>query len=78
MAYSTDVWKLILIGHDKAFTTSKKRPRHLAEIDLAVGRGWRDALTALTDDVIEEEFAEVLDKRRRSALGARRDALLGD
>ena len=78
MTYSTDVWKLILVGHDKAFTTSKKRPRHLAEVDLAVGQGWRDALTALTDDVIEQEFADVLDKRRRNALAARRDALLGD
>ncbi len=78
MAYSTDVWKLILFGHDKAFTTSKKRPRHLAEVDLAVGQGWRDALTSLTDDVIEQEFADVLDKRRRNALAARRDALLSD
>ena len=78
MTYSADVWKLILVGHDKAFTTSKKRPRHLAEVDLAVGQGWRDALTALTDDVIEQEFADVLDKRRRNALAARRDALLGD
>ena len=78
MTYSTDVWKLILVGHDKAFTTSKKRPRHLAEVDLAVGQGWRDALTALTDDVIEQEFDEVLDKRRRNALAARRDALLAD
>jgi hypothetical protein len=78
MTYSTDVWKLILVGHDKAFTTSKKRPRHLAEVDLAVGQGWRDALAALTDDVIEQEFADVLDKRRRNALAARRDALLGD
>jgi hypothetical protein len=78
MTYSADIWKLILVGHDKAFTTSKRRPRHLAEVDLAVGEGWRDALTALTDDVIEQEFADVLDKRRRNALAARRDALLAD
>ena len=76
MAYSTDTWRLILVGHDKAFTTSKGRPRHLAEVDLDLGQGWRDALEALTDDVIEQEFADVLNKRRRDALAARRDALL--
>jgi hypothetical protein len=68
----------MLVGHDRAFGQSKKRPRHLANIDLAIGLGWRNALLALTDEVIESEFADVLDKRRRSALGSRRDALLAD
>jgi len=47
-------------------------------VDLDVGDGWRTALSALTDDVIEREFAGLLDKRRREALAARRDALLAD
>ena len=78
MTYSTDVWRLILVGHDKAFATSKKRPRHLAEVDLGIGQGWRDALAALTDEIIEQEFSDVLNKRRRAALAARRDALLAN
>jgi hypothetical protein len=78
MVYSPSNWQLMLVGHDRAFGQSKKRPRHLANVDLAIGLGWRNALSALTDEVIESEFADVLDKRRRSALASRRDALLAD
>ena len=76
--YRTDDWQLILVGHDRAFSNDRDRPRHLEGVDLEVGEGWRDALRALTDDVIEREFDGLLDKRRRSALAARRDALLAD
>ncbi len=78
MLYSTDDWQLMLIGHEKAFGTSNGRPRHLANVDLEIGSSWREALGALSDDVIEQEFEDVLDKRRRAALAARRDALLAD
>lgn len=78
ITYRTDDWQLILVGHDRAFDKSKDRPRHLVGVDLDVGDGWRTALSALTDDVIEREFAGLLDKRRREALAARRDALLAD
>jgi hypothetical protein len=78
MTYSADDWQLILVGHDRAFGPGKNRPPHLANVDLEIGMGWKNALIALTDDVIEREFADVLDKRRRSALAARRDALLAD
>ena len=78
ITYRTDDWQLILVGHDRAFDKSKDRPRHLVGVDLDVGDGWRTALSALTDDVIEREFAGLLDKRRREALTARRDALLAD
>ena len=56
----------------------KDRPRHLENVDLEIGDGWRSALSGLTDDVIEREFVGILDKRRRNALAARRDALLGN
>jgi hypothetical protein len=78
MNYGADSWQLILVGHERAFGMGKGRPRHLASVDLAIGLGWKNALTALTDEVIENEFADVLDKRRRRALAARRDALLAD
>lgn len=78
MIYSPDTWQLMLVGHDRAFGSGKKRPRHLENVDLVVGLGWKNALAALTDEIIESEFADMLDKRRRSALAARRDTLLAD
>jgi hypothetical protein len=78
IAYRTDDWQLILVGHDRAFGKGKDRPRHLENVDLEMGDGWRTALNALSDDVIEREFDGILDKRRRSALAERRDALLAD
>jgi len=78
ITYRTDDWQLILVGHDRAFHKDKGRPRHLEALDLDVGDGWKAALGALTDDVIEREFEGLLDKRRREALAARRDLLLAD
>ena len=78
ITYRTDDWQLILHGHERAFGKGKDRPRHLENVDLEVGDGWKSALSALTDDVIEREFEGLLDERRRSALAARRDALLAD
>ncbi|MGI9224287.1 MAG: metallophosphoesterase [Woeseiaceae bacterium] len=78
MQYDASAWQLILVGHERAFGQSKKRPRHLESVDLDIGLGWKNALTALTDEVIEREFADAMDKRRRSALAARRDALLAE
>jgi len=78
ITYRTDDWQLILVGHDRAFDKGKDRPRHLEGVDLEVGEGWKTALSALTNDVIEQEFEGLLDKRRRAALAARRDALLAD
>jgi hypothetical protein len=78
IVYGTDDWQLILLGHERAFGTSKGRPKHLEALDLEVGDGWKAALSALTDDVIEREFAGLLDDRRRRALAERRDTLLAD
>jgi hypothetical protein len=78
MLYGTEDWKIMLIGHEKAFGTSKGRPRHLANVDLEIGSSWREALSTLSDEVIERKFADILDKRRRAAFAARRDALLAD
>jgi len=78
MTYSTDNWQLILVGHERAFGTKTGRPLHLANVDLVIGSGWKNALSTLTDEIIENEFAGVLDKRRRLALATRRDGLLAD
>jgi hypothetical protein len=78
ITYRTDDWQLILVGHERAFGRNSDRPRHLENVDLEIGDGWRSALAALSDDVIEREFDGILDKRRRSALAKRRDALLAN
>jgi len=78
MNYDASDWQLILVGHERAFGPGKGRPQHLANVDLAIGTGWETALSALTDDVIESKFAGVMNKRSRSALATRRDALLAD
>ena len=41
MLYSTDIWQLILVDHSNAFGTSKRRPRHLANVPLGVTPAWR-------------------------------------
>ena len=76
MLYSPDIWQLILVGHDRAFSTSKGRPAHLAPVDIRIGAGWRAALESLNEEVIAAELGDVLDKRRRRALLRRRDELL--
>lgn len=76
MLYDPSGWRLILIEHERAFKNAKGRPPHLAKASVPVSDGWRDALAALDDTVLAEQFADVLDSRRLAALGARRDELL--
>ena len=78
MTYSTDTWSLILTGHDRAFSTGKGRPRHLEGVELAIGSGWKNALSTLDDEMLESMFGGVLDRRRQRALAARRDMLVAD
>jgi hypothetical protein len=76
MLYDTRDWDLMLIEHERAFSTSKGRPRHLAQAPVEVTEGWRAALAALSDEVLQEQLGDVLDKKRLRALAARRDELL--
>ena len=76
MLYSPDIWQLVLVGHDRAFSTRKGRPQHLMSVPLTVGDAWKAKLTSLSDDLLDQELGDVLDKRRRRALLARRDKLI--
>lgn len=78
MGYSTDNWQLILSGNADSFTTGRGRPAYLKTFELSLGDAWVERLEALDEAAIESLFAETLDKRRRRALLARRDALLED
>jgi Calcineurin-like phosphoesterase len=74
--YSPDTWQLMLVGYDKAFSTSAGRPPQLVSQELALGMRWRQALGSLTDDKLTVRLGDVLDARRLHALEKRRDELL--
>jgi len=78
MLYDPARWSLMLVAHERAFKSSKGRPAHLKSAPIVVSQGWREALAGLTDEVLDEHFANVLDKRRLKALGTRRDQLLAE
>jgi hypothetical protein len=74
--YSLDLWQLMLNAHGKAFSTKKGAPRRLRDVPYQVGQAWKDALVALSDDVLQQVLGDVLDQKRLDALGARRDELV--
>jgi len=76
MLYSPADWQLMVIGHAEAFGTRSGRPPWLKGVDLTIGRAWTDALTSLSDELLQGRFSDTLDKRRLRALGKRRDELL--
>jgi len=78
MNYSPSNWQLLLMGHSNAFGTKRDRPRYLENIELQLTGSWIEALSSLTDAELTENLADVLDKRRLSALGKRRDLLLSE
>ena len=78
MTYSQDNWQLMLTGHADSFGNNRGRPAYLRGVPLDVGSRWQERLEALDDDAVSELLGDVLDKRRRRALGQRRDSLLKD
>ena len=78
MVYETFNWSMLLIIHVVSFGTRGGRPPYLSGIDIKIGDSWVEALRGLSDDVIQAELGDVLDKRRIKALGKRRDQLIED
>ena len=74
--YDTSSWRLMLSEHERTFSSKKGRPAHLKNASIPVSPGWKNALTELSDELLEETFSDVLDKRRLRALQSRRDELL--
>ncbi len=75
--YSPDNWQLLLVGHNKSFAAKKGRPKRLASKEFNLTGSWTNALTALSDDVLADQFSDVLNEKRLRSLGARRNELLG-
>ena len=76
MTYSRNNWQLMLVGHERAFSTKRNKPRYLAEVPLQMTSTWIEALNELSDARMTEALGDVLDKRRLGALSKRRDLLL--
>jgi hypothetical protein len=76
LLYNLDMWQLMLIDHGRAFIAKKGMPSRLESVPFVVGQAWKDALAALTDDVLQEQLGDVLDKKRLRALAERRDELI--
>jgi len=74
--YDTSSWRLMLSEHERTFSSKKGRPAHLKNASIPVSPGWKNALTELSDELLEETLSDVLDKRRLRALQSRRDELL--
>lgn len=76
MLYSPDNWQLILAGNVKTFSSDRGKPRYLDAAPLELGQSWLAALESLTDDRLQSELGDVLDKRRMTGLLKRRDLLI--
>lgn len=76
--YDVNSFDLMLVGHRRAFSTSGAKPSLYRKVAVKVGPAWKAELTDLTDEVLQEQFAGLLDKRRIKALAKRRDLLLNE
>ncbi|MGI9271792.1 MAG: metallophosphoesterase [Woeseiaceae bacterium] len=76
--YDASSFDLMLVGHKRAFSTSGSKPARYKDVPVKVGPAWKEELTSLTDDMLQDEFAGLLDKRRIKALAKRRDLLISE
>lgn len=76
MLYSTDIWSLILVDHENAFSADLERPDYMDGVEIAIGDQWRTALLQMDTATLREGLGDALDERRLSALASRRDALI--
>lgn len=74
--YDASDWMLLLTGHDRAFTSSKKLPRHLQARPPQPGTEMQRRLATLDAASLAQTVGDVLTERERAAVLARRDALL--
>ena len=78
MLYYPWDWQLALVDHQHSFSRNRDRPRYLQNVELTIGNEWRSALLGLDEARLRSNLADVLDRRRITALIKRRDALLRD
>jgi hypothetical protein len=67
---------VVLTSNGEAFGTQRNLPRSMRQVPLTLTPGLRKRLAALTEEILQTELGDVLGKRQRRALLARRDAIL--
>ncbi|HWE22472.1 MAG TPA: metallophosphoesterase [Myxococcales bacterium] len=77
IVYDAATWMLLLTGHARAFGAGRELPAHLQSHPPAPGPEMRRRLASLDAASLARAVGDVLSKRDRDALLARRDALLG-
>ena len=73
--YDLDLWQLMLVDHGRAFSTRKGVPKRLQGVPYQVGQAWKDILTAMTDEELQQQLGDVLDQKRLRSLSTRGDEL---
>jgi len=73
--YDLDFWQLMLVDHGKAFSTRTGVPKRLQGVPYEVGQGWKDALTSISHEELQQQLGDVLDQKRLRALIERGDEL---
>jgi len=66
--YDLDFWQLMLIDHGKAFSTRTGVPQRFQGIPYEVGQGWKDTLTSISDEELQQQLSDALDQKRLRAL----------
>jgi hypothetical protein len=78
IAYSTESFNLLLLGHERSFGTQRGRPAHLREATLDLTPAWQEALQALDEDRLSEALGDSLSRRQIRALVRRIEGVLED
>lgn len=73
IAYETESFQLLLLGHERTFGTQRGRPPHLRDTALEVNAAWQAALSTLDEDRLTEALGDVLTRRQIRALARRID-----
>jgi hypothetical protein len=76
IVYDATEWNVLLTGHDRAFGTSKALSSEQQARAPQLGAEMRRRLATLDAQSLERTVGDLLNARERSALLARRDALL--
>ncbi|HSG64924.1 MAG TPA: metallophosphoesterase [Gammaproteobacteria bacterium] len=76
IAYETESFQLVLLGHERTFSTRRGRPPHLRDAVLEPSAAWADALRALDAERLDQALGDVLSRRQIRALARRAEEVL--
>ena len=74
--YTRASGSLVLTGNGDTFGAQRNVPPYMRQVPLSLTPGLRMRLAALTEEILQSELGDVLGRRQRRALLARRDSIL--